>query len=396
MAGKDKSGEWAAQIYEQILRDRGVTKIEGDAPSSDRLDEQPNFDVYSLQLNKSQKDYKLLMAGSPSMIALQMSMARWMDVMMKRFSGDFVKFEDWFEQWSVGFSFAINRTGTTGLTTNYPLRTVGDVPGWREDITKRPGYLEWKNPSKKTNINYRVIEYFPDKSNEDKSYVFTGNDREIINHIVQLEYEGMGGASVDSGEQTPAYSSQISFSGAPTVLLYFRESEADVEEGYAAIRAEIRFHLMDKSDDPDSTLPTLTNANVRQLAQRIQAQFVFPQPYRIHKGKETVSVKDKENGLESYVHCYNKSDGIEFYTKLYAAMGKTMDLKKTFHKTTEDSINAYPTVPPSVNVLGKITKRPRKRPVGYCEFRHAQLFLKLLDKPVLLCDNKGFLFSSVD
>ena len=146
--------------------------------------------------------YPLQVAGTEFAIQLQISLGKFLHDLLGRRLGYLVRFEDFWEQWSEkSFEWVLNRTGTPQMQTNYPFRdvTVGDrkIPGWRSDRKTRPAYLEWLNPNKKANPYYRIIEYWPNKSEIETSFVLIGSDSQIIQHIVTIEYQGNVGVAED-------------------------------------------------------------------------------------------------------------------------------------------------------------------------------------------------------
>ncbi|MGD1712891.1 hypothetical protein ACP6PK_05770, partial [Dapis sp. BLCC M172] len=237
---------------------------------------------------------------------------------------------------------------------------------------------------------YMIIRFWKDRTVETDSEVLAGTYTELRQQLL----DAMRSTAVVAGDtDVPAYST-VSFRGLPTIMLSFWEKREDVEVGYSRIKSHHTFRLTGRTDDPKTypNLSKLTNIEVVNLAKKIKDNFLLPEPYKIHRGKETVSCKDKVNGIESHLHVFNKQDGIEFFTKVYSLLGKTINTTRIFHKITENSAQAYPTIPENTNVLGMNVKRFRQRPVGYVHFTSARLFLSLLDKPIVLCSSKGEIY----
>ncbi len=109
---------------------------------------------------------------------------------------------EWWEQWESGFPLLTER-----LDTNYA------VTSWRKADT-RPRYREWKNPTANVTAkkpNYRVIEYWRDRSIESESIPLSGTDLQLIEHIVQIEYEasGSGASSLNGKNSKPPLKGRI-------------------------------------------------------------------------------------------------------------------------------------------------------------------------------------------
>lgn len=348
------------------------------------------IDLYP-ERNKKSEFYRI--SGTPAEIRLLTQQIRHIREVIKSSVGDF-NFEEWFKEWEKGFPSFVNRfhASNSEIKTNFPLVDYAGANGqtieaWRKDLSTRPTFIKWEEA--KQDKKYLVIEYFPDRS-QPKSILLTGSEGQIINHIIQYHYEGGGTGGGTESDYAPE---TLSFVGLPKVVLYFKELSSDVEPGYRPLYSQIGFRIVDKTDNPDSNLPKISKSDIKALATKIRDIFATkPVPYRIHRGKETVSVKDKNRGFDGYIYVYSKNDGIELFTKLYEVQDLTIDLKKVFHKVTLDEVGAYPTVAPNITVLGKSIKPTRIRPVGYVQFFEARLFLSRLANPIKLCDSLGYLY----
>ncbi|CDM97478.1 hypothetical protein [Limnospira indica] len=395
-------GRLTQQTYIMMARQRRITKLSDKRPERVRIELQPNWDVYQLQPDRKNPDYKLLMAGSESALALQLSQLGWMEKMIDHLlNASDLKFDDWFDAWAAGYPELRYRSNPKlpNLSTNYPARNLrnsdGDtIPRWRGDASSRPAYIEWHPSDRKTSKEvglHRTIEYFPDRS-ENKSVVLTGNDKELIRQILQIHYEGSG----SSEKSDSTVSTGISYRGAPKVVLYFLERIEDVEKGYRQLEARVGFRLVGKTENPNGVGDLLTKANIRSLAQRIFQHFLQPQQFRFRKGRESVSYRDKSSGLESFVFATSTAEGVNLYQRICEVMEIEFDNSKVFTSTNQNPAQAFPITSPEVTILGNKIKPPRRRPVGYVYFREAKLFLEMLNEPILLCDYNGHLYRNPD
>ncbi|HEY9863676.1 MAG TPA: hypothetical protein V6D21_05800, partial [Candidatus Obscuribacterales bacterium] len=239
-------------------------------------------------------------------------------------------------------------------------------------------------------LGYYVIKFWKNRSKEQEFSYLTGTLTEIRQHCI----DAMRVISTDS-KGSVGFGGFVSNKGKPKVVLYFIENMGDVEEGYQQIEARLSFrlnNLIEKWDTPNMTNLTLTD--IEQLALRIKTEFNTPTPYKIRKGKITVSYRDKTNGLESYSYFYNKEDGIDFYKKMCNVAQIPFQAKFCKVTETQDEMAAYPTVPPTVKVLGEDVRAERIRPVGDVYFFNSLLFLSSLVKPIPLYSQVEGLFTA--
>ncbi|MEL7038656.1 MAG: hypothetical protein AAFO04_24035 [Cyanobacteria bacterium J06592_8] len=369
------------------------------------LEDAPNFQVYEFSPNKKldqipgqslNKGKRYLISGAEWSIMQQSSLLKTThDLLGERLGYNFT-FEEWFEYWENGFSFGLNRVGTTGLTTNYPIRKVGETEGWRTDKSTRPGYLEWRNPSPKFQPGFRVIEYWPDRSDTETSYVLSGSDRDIIQQILNIEWGGSGGIALQ--ERDPLETNDISFKGQPMIRLWFRESKADRDPNYQYVLGKLAFRLIGKTERWDlvdagkTPLQKLTTAELTQIANRIVQEFAVPTPYRWTKGKISAVYQNKSQGISTYSLVHSQAQGLELYQKLFNVIGLTFDDTKLRFSQHVNETGAFPVDPPNMNVLGKTMGGIRKRPYTHVYFTGAVLMVESLSYNISLVKNQTVVF----
>ncbi|MEM1167855.1 MAG: hypothetical protein AAGJ08_01865 [Cyanobacteria bacterium P01_H01_bin.35] len=372
---------WEKQILKELSERNKATVINGSAGTGD-IYERASFDLYEFTPNRDlDQKSRAYLAGPEWSILQQSSLLKAGHDLLGDRLGYTINFEEWFEDFEYEFQ---NNLPSSKRIAGSKLRP------WGKDIANRPKKLNLLTKEQARKKGYMIIRFWKDRTVEDDSKVFGGTYIELRQQLL----DAMRSTAVVAGDtDVPAYST-ISFRGLPTVMLNFREKSEDVEAGYTTIQSRVTFRLPGRTDDPKTypNLSKLTNIEVINLAKKIKDSFLLPEPYKIHRGKETVSCKDKVNGIDGYLHVFNKQDGIDFFTKIYGLLGKTINTTRIFHKITENSVQAYPTIPERTNVLGRDVKRFRERPVGYVHFTSARLFLSLLDKPIVLCSNSGDLY----
>ncbi len=393
-----KKGSWEQQILNQIQEEERATYLGQNHPELDP-DEHPNFKVFEFSPNRHlDGDKRYYLSGPDWSIMQQASHVKALHDLLANRLGYGFTFKDWWKQWEAGFTFGINRTGTTGLKTNYPFKKVGNIPGWRTDKTTRPGYLEWKSPNAKANPYYRVIEYWPDRSETDKSYVLSGSDIQIIQQILNIEYSGQSEAVASDGSETMKTGGLIQRAGRPQIVLLFLEDYQDIEPGYEQVKGRVSFRLMNKAEISSDEGSTLTVSDLKQYLAVIKREFWIElgRGYVWRKGKEMISYCDWKKGYQLQLFCRNKTDGVELVKKVLSIQGHTYDASKLNHSVNENPTQAYPTVPEQINVLGHAIRAPRRRPIADARFRAAKLLLRSLPMPIYLIDFNGRELPNVD
>jgi hypothetical protein len=273
-----------------------------------------------------------------------------------------INFEEWFEQWEGGFLDSVeNRT-----LGNYQL---SGEKIWRSDTSKRPRWRQWS-------IKKGVItgEYWRDRSEESESIVLSGTTEQLIQHIIQIEYEGGGGEEVTrkGKKHLPP------LVGQPEVFFHFQEDKPSVTN--YKIRAEKSFRLMKVTDSPyNNDLNKISNSDLRNLANRILQNFYVGGIGIIwQKGRECVSYKGRvprSQGMDSWHYCRSKQDGIELFDRLGAVAGVAIDRKFLRRTTVEDESGAFAATPQQAIVLGKPVEIPLQRPVCNVRFVRAEIYL---------------------
>lgn len=416
MAGKSGAGagkkgvntsngpeRWQKDALNNAASADSITNIDNKdfnaAGKGKKLSELPNFKVFEFSPNEVLDELtRYQIAGPDWAIQMQSSLIKAIhDIFANRLG--FVRFEDWFEAWAEGFP-AYKERAKGALISNFPATTKTDQSGnttdaWRKDIETRPAYIEWKLPGnqQKPKNHFKIIEYFPDKSNPSESYIFTGSDMMLVQQIINWHNQKAGGA----GGEDVSNAGTVRLTGKPEILLVFKEKQEDVEPGWYPLRAEITLRLINYTDDPiiaqNTNLALLDQNNVKFYANRIKEIFITNPPFSFSKGKLSASVKDRENGIECWTYCKDKSDGIELYKRLYQIIGKEQDLTKIHFSENADPVHAFPTMPEEITILGAKKRRKRKRPIGKVYFYYADLRIANLSQPIRLCDTNGWILN---
>lgn len=384
---------YTRSTLQKIQESRAKLKLQQGLVSDNNPDELPNFEVWkytsSDRLDKPYGSHPRYLSGTAQLVAVQASAIKALHDELALRMGFGLTFEEWFEEWKKGYPALINRAGTDAtLKTNFPIRSTNDREGWREDVEARPKYNEWKNPNQ--NRKVRTIEYFPEgRANPGKSIVLSGSDSQIIQGILNYEwckslFDIEGGEVFEGGWFGERR-------GQPEILFTFWEDKQDVAEGYDKVRGRIRIRIMDKTDDPDSSMEKLKWSDIRQLQQKIYQIFVTPNGgdgFIWKKGKEIVNYKDNNAGYQNNIVCRDQEEGKRVVEALLAVQDKTLDETKLRPGKPYNSALTYPTIPPTKTVLGKQKRMPRRRPIADVRFSRAVLLLQFHPGPIPLINNR--------
>jgi hypothetical protein len=166
----------------------------------------------------------------------------------------------------------------------------------------------------------------------------------------------------------------------PQITLTFREDEDDVAPEYQPLRMRVSFRLMNE------TPTSLTEADLKTIGNKIKANFAVNNGYRFKKGKEYYRYYEPEKGYDLRCYAFSKTEARTFFDKILNCQSDSLDTEKFTQHLTEDETRAYPTIPGNQTILGKVRRKPRRRPVGYCRFRYATADIWGNGTPIPLVD----------
>lgn len=343
----------------------------GDRPKIHELNQPPaaqalGWRVIDFYPNRDFKSEFYRLAGTPAELRQMLQV-----IQATRFvTGARIKFEDWFEQWEKGFpSFTNDRADS-----NFAL--TGETQWKRiKDPESRPKYRELTNSQQLADFGYRVIEYWRDRSIELESTILAGTDLQLIQHVVQLEYEG-GGENQSSKNKSKVWPPM---KGQPTIKLHFR--------GENRAKAETSIVIMTKTDDPKIPLPKITQSDLKGYAQKVKEQFATPNLFVWKKGKEILSYKNRWQGFDGqYWLCRNETAGMEVLTRLLKVVDLPLDTSKIRMSSATDEAAAFPANPPDITVLNQTVSQDTERPLVDVAFWRAEMVLAKLSAPIPLVE----------
>jgi hypothetical protein len=296
---------------------------------------------------------------------------------------DRIDFDDWFEQWSLGFPLLT----TNREKSNYPL--LGNNQ-WRK-LEERPRFRDWTPPELRHKLGYRTIEVWLNRNVESESTIFSGTDMQLINHCIQLEYEG---GSTMRGS-IPGKNSKPPLKGWPLITLFFVQPNSErrvkpngklarLTQGEKYIRCS---GYTDNNEIAEAGFAKLiTSSDIRRWSNKIVDLFAKP-PYVWEKGKKSLSYYGhlaRLQGLEGYALVNSAAQGRDLFTKILKIFDYSPDPAGFKYSGNESEEIAYPPNPPDFQLLGKQWEAEIERPRDSVVFSSATLSLPLVGTTIPL------------
>ncbi|MEG4109000.1 hypothetical protein [Microcoleus sp. S13_C5] len=280
---------------------------------------------------------------------------------------DRIDFDEWFEQWSLGFPLLdVNRE-----QSNYPL--LGEKQ-WRKR-EERPKFKDWTPRELRHKLGYRTIEVWLNRDIEEESTILSGTDMQLINHCIQLEYEG--GSKTLS--QDTVSSDVIRYSGIPEITLFFRGRDANLPVKDQVVVGQKSFRFMGYTDNPAMAekrqdLELITQSDINRIGAKIRSIFRNIPPYVWSKGKKQVAYHDWARGYNLNVYASTHAEAERLIVAILAIRDLQMDETFVKYGEAKNPIKAYPPAQ-EIQVLGKKHKTPERLPDVNVEFQYAQIYL---------------------
>lgn len=311
-------------------------------------------------------------------ISLLLGIAQIQESQLKGLDIDFLKWIDAFENgFNAGFA---------------PRQDKKLAAYWGQTQKTRPR-VRVLSESKKDweKQGYYLVEFQPDRSIEEESYLLFGTPKELINKLMDwmnfhikmknsfnLDLDEVIGAIEREAEQFKPY-------GHPKVKLIFLENPFLFSSRIAKNskstrgRAQISFRLMNKTND------TITKAEVVSLANKIKAKFLNP-IFKFTKGKEYYRYKDARLGTPLHCWTLNQVEAKKLFEQTLDLIGESPDAEKITKITTLNLTKTYDDTPKNRIILGESQQFDKLRPIVEVEFNSAYLHMEGLRKPIYLVD----------
>jgi len=305
-----------------------------------------------------------------------------------------IDFDLWWGEWENGFPSLTQR-----IESNYQL--LGLSP-WRK-AESRPRYREWLPATTEKRLKYRTIEYWRDRSNEAESVVFSGTDLQLINQIIQFEWQGSNSNGITS---LSGKNSKPLLKGWPAIVLTFLEPNDSTRrkptgEPHSRARGKKTIRCSGYSDDVELVQRGLAKligkGDIRRWAAKIRDEFALPDLYRWQKGRECLSYSGqiaRLQGIESYALVRTAQQGKDIFERLLKIFDFTPDPTGFKYSVNEAPELAFPVNPPDFELLGKQWEAEAERPNATVVFDNASLYLPKLRSPIPLVKGRTILYDA--
>ena len=165
----------------------------------------------------------------------------------------------------------------------------------------------------------------------------------------------------------------VSVTDKPHVHLYFIEKKSTaILANRRRVDALISFRITDK------TVSTITKTDLNELEREIN--LAFPSTYRLEKGRNKYSYRDKENGFEFILSLTSESEAKEVITKVLAVRDKTPDWDRLTTSISERNF----AITKRINILNVSEKLPKQRPIATCYLKSAYVTFGKFKTEVLI------------
>jgi len=161
----------------------------------------------------------------------------------------------------------------------------------------------------------------------------------------------------------------------PQVTLFFIQDDETVVQRRSLSRAEISVRLT--SETPQ----TLTESDLRAIANRIKTEFATAGGYRWQKGRVLVTYKSPSEGLNLQIYAFNEAEAREVIRKVCDVAQKPFNEENI---VIHESKRNFPTNPGTQLIIGKQRQKPLERPQVRVRFRRATISVHGLPNPITL------------
>jgi len=370
----------------------------GDRPKIHELNQPPaaqalGWRVIDFYPNRDFKSEFYRLAGTPAELRQMLQI-----IQATRFvTGARINFEAWFDLWEKGFpEFTENRSDSNFLLSGEKQWERIKNPEFR------PRYREWTNSQRRADVGFRVIEYWRNRSIEADSIILSGTDLQLINHIIQIEYESSGSGANSLGGKN----SKPLLKGWPAIVLTFYEPNDSrrrkpTGEPRSRVEGEKTIRCCGYSDDVElverGLAEIISNGDIRRWASKIRDEFALPELYRWQKGRECLSYSGqiaRLQGLEGYALVQTARQGKEIFEKLLKIFNFTPDPAGFKYSANEAPEMAFPRNPPNFQLLGKEWEAETHRPNATVVFDNATLYLPKIRSPILLVKGNKVVYNT--
>lgn len=169
----------------------------------------------------------------------------------------------------------------------------------------------------------------------------------------------------------------------PEIVLAFSNRNDRSYSSHVRPRARVSYKIIDKTEE------TITETDLKRIANRINQEFVTGTLFKFEKGKELYTYKEFNKGYNFQVYTKNQTEAKRVIDRVMAINGDNPDWKFMQNHTPEEPYNLYPRNPGRKTILGRSVELNEKRPEVLVQFAFAYALLKDKGKPVALVDAAG-------
>ncbi|MCC3410107.1 MAG: hypothetical protein JGK17_32155, partial [Microcoleus sp. PH2017_10_PVI_O_A] len=204
----------------------------------------------------------------------------------------------------------------------------------------------------------------------------SGTDSQLVQHIVQLEYEGSG----NENNTISGKNSKPPLAGFPAIRLVFVQpfDKLTKNQTYPVTGTKI-IRCIGFTDNDDvvkfGNAEKIKESDVKKWAIAIAKIF---NNYRWSKGRGCLSysgLSARLQGLEGYAYCKTRADGIKLFTAMLQIFAKQPDETCFFWSENNNPEKKYSSTKKETVVLGEKYKSESLRPVADVVFDSASLVL---------------------
>ncbi|TAE66791.1 MAG: hypothetical protein EAZ86_19330 [Oscillatoriales cyanobacterium] len=374
-------GRFERKITEEINKREAPTFVEG-KPIPINMEERSFFDVYELDFGRLDDEPPLVIVGNDAQIALQASLLRALDQMLTSRGLGFFNFWEWAKRFEVGFE---------GFDSPELKKMRGGKnkevwPGVkRED---RPLIRELKPSDVLGDIDFKLVQFFPNRSEKEEWKIFTGSYREISQQIIIWWNQKEAGAG--SGGVASRLTSDISqLSKHPYISLYFRELPNSAgSRGGTQLESEISFRLMDMVEY-EGLIPgksVISIADIKRFKNTIERTFnaTPDKPYQIQRGRGSYTYNNWPLGYKLWLLGNSAAEAERVFKDILKIQNHTFDEIYMGVGASRNPAKKYPIAQPKKKVVGEDKSLPNQRQTGIVTFRWAKLILPMTKETFIL------------
>ena len=374
-------GRFERKITEEVNKREAPTFIEGKLFSSN-LEDRSYFDTYLLDFGRLDNEEPLIIAGNDAQIALQASLLRAVDQLLTvRGLGAF-NFPEWARQFELGF----DKFQSPELKKMRDGKKKEVWPGIERE--NRPKILELKpldNNKKLLDIDFKLVQFFPNRHHKDEWKLFTGSYREIAQQILnwwnQKEGEGEAGSL--------RLTSDISqLSKHPYKSLHFKEEPKSGRIG-TPLKTDISFRLMDQQEwegllPGNSSIISITD--IKRYAKSVERIFNSnpDKPYSFQRGRGSYMYNNWPLGYKLWLLANSATEAERVFKDVLGIQNHKFDELYMTIAASRNPAKAYPITPPKKKILNEEKALPNRRQTGKVVFRWAKLVLPMSKDTLVL------------